>query len=303
MKIAIVTKIGNGKGLQRDYEILGDLLRARGHEVSGHHHRYGTPKGCADLVIFLETCESRLFAMAPRRWLIPNPEWWDRSWTGLLKHVDLVLCKTRDAERIFRKLAQRVAYLGFTSRDQMLGDVIRERRYLHVQGGSNLKGTEGILAAWRNHRLELPLTVVSRYRISVNNPNVVIRQRLSPEDLQEVQNRHVFHLCPSRYEGWGHHIHEGLSVGAVVVVTDHPPMCELGGCTVQIAGPHDSMTQGLATMARVKARQLVTAVHECQTMSEERIAKQRRAARLHFERERSEFVTTLDRILELECPS
>jgi hypothetical protein len=37
-------------------------------------------------------------------------------------------------------------------------------------------------------------------------------------------NSHLFHVCPSQYEGWGHCLHEGLGVGAVVLTTDAPPM-------------------------------------------------------------------------------
>jgi glycosyltransferase involved in cell wall biosynthesis len=42
-----------------------------------------------------------------------------------------------------------------------------------------------------------------------------------------MQNRHAFHLCPSETEGFGHHLVEGMSVGAVTLATDAPPMNEM----------------------------------------------------------------------------
>jgi glycosyltransferase involved in cell wall biosynthesis len=42
-----------------------------------------------------------------------------------------------------------------------------------------------------------------------------------------LQNRNLFHLCPSETEGFGHHLVEGMSVGAIVLATDAPPMNEM----------------------------------------------------------------------------
>ena len=87
-----------------------------------------------------------------------------------------------------------------------------------------------LLAAWRLHPEWPRLTVVQAERHARRGPVAPNIEHhigyLDDNALRWLQNRHQFHVCPSQAEGYGHHLVEALSVGAVVLATDAAPMNE-----------------------------------------------------------------------------
>ena len=82
-----------------------------------------------------------------------------------------------------------------------------------------------------------------------------------------LQNSHVFQLCLSETEGWGHYIAEALSCRAVVLTCDAPPMNELvtadRGITV---GATESTPLNLSMRYLFDERALEQAVERCISM-------------------------------------
>ncbi|WP_437763247.1 glycosyltransferase [Sorangium sp. So ce281] len=296
MQIHIVTNIDNGKGLERDYRLLGSLLESWGHRVNGVHFQRSERVGGADLVIFLEVYEPRLAEGAPRRWLIPNAEWWRPEARSALDDFELVLCKTRDALSHFAPLTPRARHLGFFSEDRWDPSVPRARRFLHVPGGSDAKGTDSVLLAWERHRIPYPLTVVSSLGWSLRPRNVEFAGRVDERRLRFYQNASRFHLCPSRYEGWGHALHEGLSVGAAVLVPDTEAMSEIDGCALRMpAAPHGA--QGLVRTHAVAPEDVRDAVERCMAFTEADLRRIQEAARDAYLTERERCLASLWEVL------
>ena len=148
-------------------------------------------------------------------------------WPGLLRGIDLVLCKTHDAERIFRTLGSKTLFTSFTSEDHKQPEE-RERAYLHTAGQSTTKGTNTVYNNWRK---DFPVMIFTKLReIGSYRSKENIRtcfERIPNEIMYTLQNKCIFHLVPSEYEGFGHVIWECKSVGSIPVSTSGPPMSEM----------------------------------------------------------------------------
>lgn len=293
----IITNLANGVGLQREYEILRDVLTSAGHTVVGVDFQQTVGCPSADVNLFLETVTPSVFGAAPENWVMPNPEWWSDEYQRSLPSLTRILCKTRHAYDLFRVLAgERACYVGFMSRDLYQGDVERKPRFLHLAGNSQIKNTEVILKAWK--KLSYRLTVVSPYfhREASKLRHVKAYERVSDEKLRKLMNSRQFHLCPSKYEGFGHYIHEALGVGAVVITSSAPPMNELPLPEELFIPALPGASLCLAHLHEVTPQDVIDRVNHVAELSPRRIQEISRAARSHFEQECSSFRA---RILEV----
>jgi glycosyltransferase involved in cell wall biosynthesis len=299
----------NGAGLSRDLRLMAEGLSQAGLECervafgaggrSGKAMQLGLwarrlRHGRTDVQVFLERVYPRCLPLSRRNVLVPNPEWLLDRWQPLLPRFDLVLCKTRHAQRIFQARGCPTAYIGFTSDDRRDVSVPRERAFFHLAGSSAAKGTEVLLAAWRLHPEWPRLTVVQAQRHARRGPAAANIEHhigyLDDSALRWLQNRHQFHVCPSEVEGYGHHLVEALSVGAVVLATDAAPMNEhvTPERGVLIAA-RPGRRQGLDTTHVVTIEAIERAVDHALCLTGWQRATMGEAARAHYLASRSTF--------------
>ncbi|PPT80165.1 glycosyltransferase [Xanthomonas arboricola pv. zantedeschiae] len=236
----------NGVGLTRDMVLMAQTLRAGGipvqevgftsqrlHDTAREARLWASRAlfGRVPVQIFSERVYARCLPLGQTNLLVPNPEWLLPKWLPRLPQFDAVLCKTHHAERIFRSLGCTTRFIGFTSPDRYDMQVARQRAFFHLAGRSTAKGTRVLLETWQRHPEWPLLTVVQSPRTAgkpVVAPNIDHRVRyVDDAELRRLQNAHLFHLCPSEAEGFGHYLMEALSVGAVTLATDGEPMNEL----------------------------------------------------------------------------
>jgi glycosyltransferase involved in cell wall biosynthesis len=296
MKVRLIGK-ANGVGLSRDFELLAAALRDSGCEVTlygcerrdrkrrrgfftrlaarARGMRGGASSARYDVNLMLEHVWPQFLHEATRNVLVPNPEWFDRRDVAFLGAAQRVWAKTALAERLFTARGCRAVRIGFDSADRHDPAVVRESKFLHLAGRSPLKGTARLHALWQRHP-EWPLLTIVQDAEAVANPmgasesNIRIESHfMSDEALRTLQNSHRFHLCTSEAEGWGHYIAEAMSVGAVTLTCDAPPMNELitpkRGVLLAV---HTGERHNLATLSLFDEAALEAAVAGVLAMSE-----------------------------------
>lgn len=252
MRVNLVAR-DNGFGLSRNLRLLHDALAGAGFEVTVSGIRRGALRKTLhplklragtlvrrlsareaqrwDVNLMLERVRPEYLATARRNVLLPHPEWFDERDREWLPRLDRVFALTRHAIPIFEQLGLQVAYTGFTSEDRLDRSVPRERAFFHLAGRSANKGTDTLLALWRRHPEWPRLTVLQSPRVDrplVSAPNIAHRiDYIADDELCRIQNSHRFHLCPSETEGFGHYLVEAMSVGALTITLDAPPMNEM----------------------------------------------------------------------------
>jgi hypothetical protein len=285
-------------GISKDLVILDEMLGRHNARFvsmrSGGMLRFFRRPKLEGLILHLERLQPRGLTADHVNWVLPNQERFPRRHLHLLQNVDLVLAKSRHAEEIFSALKVPTFHLGFTSEDRLDTKAGKAwNRFLHLAGGSTLKGTEDILSLWTRHPEwpELVLVQKSENAPKAAPPNVKVLNAFIPsEQLKNLQNSCGIHLCPSRAEGWGHYIVEGLSVGSVVVTTDAPPMNELVTSECGVLVPvHRSEPRHLGTNFYVDTGKLESAVQQLIEMSDAEKAAIGGNARKRFERIDAEF--------------
>lgn len=298
----------NGAGLSRDMRLLAAVLEEAGMDVTVTALRRGKlrkwlrplwvragnlirrlsrrrPPFCLNLM--QEHIRSEYLSWAERNALVPNPEYLLASDRALLARMDRVLVKTRHAHEIFTLLGSAVEYVGFTSEDRLDDRVTRKRAFFHLAGKSGNKGTEAVIAAWRQHPHWPHLTVVQNSRsakVGAHAPNLTHLVEYLPDHLlKEMQNAHQFHLCPSETEGFGHYLMESMSVGAVTLTTDGAPMNELVSVERGVLIPVAATGQQAAAKTWIaSAAEIAESVERVLALDESQLEKFSKAGRQYF---------------------
>jgi glycosyltransferase involved in cell wall biosynthesis len=110
--------------------------------------------------------------------------------------------------------------------------------------------------------------------------------------LRQLQNSHLFHLCLSETDAWGHYLVEALGVGAITLTTDAPPMNELISPDRGLLVPYASSGRmALATTYRFDDKQFVASVERALSFGDAELREISTRAREWFQENQRTFIS------------
>ncbi len=188
----------------------------------------GTKKKCMSL--HLEVMMHRNIYLSPINILIPNQEWTALN-PLILEKTDIVWCKSKLSETIFSELGFSTQYIGFQSIIDEIQDLNRQRKreFFTRIGMTKTRGSDQLVELWSKHPEwpTLNMVIDESLQPSLTPHNVsYIRPITDDKEYISLVNSYLFHIYVTEAEGFGHSIVESMSTGAVVLVTNAPPMNE-----------------------------------------------------------------------------
>ena len=185
--------------------------------------------------IFLEHILESALKFANENIFVPNLEWCLPRDVMLAKKYNVTLfSKTpKIHEILISKFKNKVIFVGWTSIDRLNTAYTRKNQCLHLRGVSKAKNTQLLLDVYLTHPEWPTLHIVSNDYLQIKFPiritdNIILHQyKLTEDELHELMNSCMYHICPSITEGFGHYINEAASIGAHVITTNGVPMNEL----------------------------------------------------------------------------
>jgi hypothetical protein len=302
LKINIINQ-SNGKGLSTDQKVLKEALEQLDCSVTIldiNESKWNR----AHINIFIQVLIHEKFTIDQQNWFIPNPEWYEQP-IQLLEKIDLVLCRTRECERIFRKMNMPTYYVGFTSVDCYREEIQKNYRHLlHLAGGSHLKGTKTVKSIWLAHPTFPLLTVIdflnpfTSYCMNLKSISIPLHE----VELRKLQNQCGIHLCPSETEGFGHYINEAMSTCAVVVTTDAPPMNEFIQDPRCLVPYTQTLPLNLAMTYQVDLVQLQAKIEHLLSLSDEELQAIGEENRSIYLQQQEEFYERLEDLISIALP-
>lgn len=227
----------NGYGLSNDAKILVSMLNQSISKFDDIELKvravnfYSYETGNVDINFFLEIPNPLLFHYAKYNILIPNPEWFYKSWTPYFEKIDYVWCKTSHSYNIFNDIIDKskLHLVGWTSIDKWKSHIKKDfNKYLHCAGKSKYKGTQNLINTWQENWPKLTVIHQIPDLVVKDQENITyISNRLPDEELTTMMNSHGVHICLSEIEGFGHNINEAKSCKSIVISTNNEPMSNM----------------------------------------------------------------------------
>jgi hypothetical protein len=242
MRINLISNF-NSAGLNHDSAILRGLLTNQfGNDLQIVRVGSNQPECSeAELNIFIEVVNPSLFSYASQNIWIPNPEWTYETWIPYIKMFDCIWVKTRQAEILFKKLTDKVTYIGWTSIDKIYSEKKNYLKAIVLVGKNPYRNPKPLLKAYldiynkdNETFKKLPELNIPRNSKEIQffipteiQSKIKLFDTLKENEYDTLLQECGLAICISNCEGYGHAVNEAMSSGCNLILSPIQPFKEL----------------------------------------------------------------------------
>tara|TARA_Y100000591_G_C21848366_1_gene710047 strand:- start:2477 stop:4153 length:1677 start_codon:yes stop_codon:yes gene_type:complete len=183
----------------------------------------------ASVNIFFGCINNLLLDFAKSNILIPSQNSFLSEWAKQLEGFDLVLCKTRYIEEIFRSYVdkEKLKYIGWRSTDLYSNIDKNYDNFLLFVHNNKFVDYKKIIDSWEPDFPMLNIINGNLFNVKKEQSNINYLGNLTQSEFERVVNENGIHICLNQIESFSHSINQCCLVKSIPLIIDKGPMKEI----------------------------------------------------------------------------
>ena len=239
----------------------------------------------ASINIFLGCVNNVLLDYAKSNILVPNQNSFLSEWAKQLDGFNLVLCKTRYIEEIFREYVSKdkLKYIGWRSTDLYTNVDKDYTNFLLFVHNNKFADYKKIIDSWEPEFPDLNIINGNLFNVKKEQPNINYLGNLTQSEFERVINENGIHICLNQIESFSHSINQCCLVKSIPLIIDKGPMKEIVNDDIcfTVSGKKKKLNNLLGSKYDYSGDDLKSVVKKISQLSETTLEIMGKNARIH----------------------
>ena len=239
----------------------------------------------ASINIFFGCINNVLLDYGKSNILVPSQNSFLSEWAKQLDGFDLVLCKTRYIEEIFRDYIskEKLKYIGWRSTDLYTNVDKNYRDFLLFVHNNKFADYKKIIDSWEPDYPNLNIINGNLFNVKKEQSNINYLDHLSQAEFERVVNENGIHICLNQIESFSHSINQCCLVKSIPLIIDKGPMKEIVNDDIcfTVLGKKKKLNNLLGSRYDYTSENLKSVVTKIAELSETTLEIMGKNARIH----------------------
>ena len=239
----------------------------------------------ASINIFFGCINNVLLDYAKSNILVPSQNSFLSEWAKQLDGFNLVLCKTRYIEEIFRDYVSKdkLKYIGWRSTDLYTSVDKNYRDFLLFVHNNKFADYKKIIDSWEPEFPRLNIINGNLFNVKKEQSNINYLDQLTQSEFERVVNENGLHICLNQIESFSHSINQCCLVKSIPLIIDKGPMKEIVNDDIcfTVGGKKKKLNNLLGSKYDYNVDDLKSTVKKISELSETTLEIMGKNARIH----------------------